>query len=458
MSGKILVIDDDRFYQEFCKDVLEEEGYKVKTTFTGTEALAILRDEKFDLALIDLVLPEMSGALVLEKAKLICPDLDLIIMTGYASVESAVQCLKAGASDYLTKPLNPEELKITVKRIIELRHLFDENVELKSLLLLYENCQRISSCLELEKLYKLGLDGLMSVLGGKAGLAVFSSEERKGEELKAFSGINAQEAESLFDFLLERELSLIPEKPIVYENPSVCEKYPMTQYLNCKSLVVFPFHILDDRLQGTMAILCPKQLSLENLGDNVHFVFEQIQRSLENALKYQDAQRLIFIDDLTGLFNTRYLDVALQTELSRSRRYKNHLSVLFVDLDYFKLVNDSYGHLVGSWLLVEVARVLKSCVREIDVVVRYGGDEFVIILSETDLAGAKVVAERIRQRMAEHQFMPRNDLILKITCCVGIATFPDDGQTKEELIHLADKAMYRGKETTRNVVYSASSL
>jgi len=194
------------------------------------------------------------------------------------------------------------------------------------------------------------------------------------------------------------------------------------------------------------------------LAGNVKFVHEQVRRSFENAIKYQDAQRLIFIDDLSGLFNTRYLDLTLQNELSRARRFKKHLSLLFIDLDYFKQVNDQYGHLVGSWVLVETSRVLKFCLRDIDVLVRYGGDEFIVILAETDRAGAIIVAERIREKIAEHEFRPRENISLKLTCCVGVAAYPDDAGNKESLIHLADKAMYRGKETTRNLVYAANDL
>jgi len=166
----------------------------------------------------------------------------------------------------------------------------------------------------------------------------------------------------------------------------------------------------------------------------------------------------VFIDDLTGLFNTRYMEISLQTELKRARRYKSRLSVLFIDLDHFKNVNDEHGHLVGSKMLVDTGKVLKSCVREIDVVIRYGGDEFVVLLIETDRPGAEKVAERIRASIQDYDFRFRDDLLLHITCCVGVATYPDDADTRAQLVHLADKAMYRGKQTTRNVVYSAADL
>ena len=120
-----------------------------------------------------------------------------------------------------------------------------------------------------------------------------------------------------------------------------------------------------------------------------------------------------------------------------------------MDLDHFKAVNDTHGHLVGSRLLVEVGRVLKGCVRERDIVVRYGGDEYVVLLRNTDSGGALKVAERIRRTMENHHFMPREGISLSLTTCVGVASFPEHARDKATLLDMADRAMYRGKRGTR---------
>jgi two-component system, cell cycle response regulator len=458
-KGKILIVDDDQFYQAFCSEVLSEEGYLVRATFTGEEALARLKEEDYDIMLTDLFMPGLDGQEVLDKAKQIKPSLDVVIMTGYASVESAVRCLKAGATDYLTKPLNPEELKITVKRAIELRHLFDENAELKGLLTLYESCQRISSCLELDKLYGLALDALQIGIKGDAGLSVFRRSPDSALELKAWRGMEEDEARQLFELLAVRELKQIPARVQTIEEPSCNREGELGRLLRLRAGIFLPFRV-NGLLEGVMLLF-----KREGSGDfdrmdlsTARFLNEQIQRSLENALNFADAQRLVFIDDVTGLFNTRYLDLALQTEIKRAKRFKTHLSLLFVDLDFFKLVNDSHGHLVGTKVLKETGKILKSCLREIDITIRYGGDEFIAVLTETDRTGAFKVAERIREAMEAYTFRIREGLELHLTCCVGSATFPDDADHKTDLIHLADLAMYRGKETTRNVVYAASSL
>lgn len=448
-----MVVDDDRFYQEFCTEVLESD-YDLQTTFTGQEALALISETEFDLMLLDLVMPGMEGVEVLEKAKQLRPEMDIIIMTGYATVESAIRCLKAGAADYLVKPLNPEELKIEVKRTIELRHLLDEHQEMKNLLTLYESIQRISSSLEIERIYRLGLDALMIAMKADAGLTIFF--DQNGEDVKYRLGLEADDATIIGDVVKNRHLTPLPKRIIALQEPEFLKANGL-EHLKIKSMVIFPFVILD-RLQGAMLLFSSEKVEDSFITGNVRFVYEQIRRSFENAIKYQDAQRLIFVDDLTGLFNTRYLDMVLQNELSRARRFKKHLSLLFIDIDFFKLVNDNHGHLVGSWVIIEASRIFKSCLRDIDITVRYGGDEFIIILAETDRQGAQVVGERIRKELENHVFRPKDKLELKLTCCVGIATYPEDATDKEELIHLADKAMYRGKETTRNVVYSASQL
>lgn len=458
-KGRILIVDDDQFYQAFCAEVLSEEGYEVDTTFTGEEALARLKQVDYELMLTDLIMPGLEGQEVLDRAKQLKPSVDVIIMTGYASVESAVRCLKAGAVDYLTKPLNPEELKITVKRAIELRHLFDENTELKGLLTLYETCQRINSCLELDKLYGLSLDAILLGLKGDAGVSLFRNNSGEKLALKAWRGLEENEARRIGEQLVQGELRRIPDRLVALSAPAGLADESSGPHLRLRSGIILPFAGAGPAEGAIVVFKRDSSGEFDRMDlSAARFITEQIQRSLENAIKYADAQRLVFIDDVTGLFNTRYLDLALQTEIQRAKRFKTRLSLLFMDIDFFKQVNDSYGHLIGTKVLKETGAILKNCVREIDIVIRYGGDEFIILLTETDRAGAVKVAERIRETVEAHSFHLREGQTLRLTCCVGTATFPEDADNKTDLIHLADKAMYRGKETTRNVVYAASSL
>jgi len=188
----------------------------------------------------------------------------------------------------------------------------------------------------------------------------------------------------------------------------------------------------------------------------LNFFYRQARLALINSERNAQAQSLIYIDDLTKLYNSRYLNVVLDREMKRSERYRNFFSVLFMDVDFFKRVNDGHGHLVGSRVLVEVGSVLRSCVRETDTVVRYGGDEFVVLLVETNSEEARLVAERMRKMVESERFVRDLGLDIRLTISIGIAAFPEHANTKQHLLHLADQAMYRGKESTRNVVYLAN--
>ena len=172
--------------------------------------------------------------------------------------------------------------------------------------------------------------------------------------------------------------------------------------------------------------------------------------ALDHAALLRQAEALSVTDDLTGLHNSRYLRDALYREAKRAVRYGRPLSVLFVDLDGFKRVNDTHGHLCGSRTLVEVAALIRACARDSDIVARYGGDEFVLVLPDTPSEGAIVVARRVRDRLAAFSFLQGLRLDVRLTASVGIASLPDVTLVPEDLLRAADEAMYRVKERGKN--------
>jgi len=178
--------------------------------------------------------------------------------------------------------------------------------------------------------------------------------------------------------------------------------------------------------------------------------------ALENALIVERAEELSVTDDLTRLYNSRYLNLSLRRETKRAVRTNRALSMLFIDLDGFKAVNDTYGHMYGSRALVEAAAVIRSSARETDVVARFGGDEFAVILPETARDGAIMVAERIRDRIAAHSFLTADLLDVRLTASVGIATLPDVAASADELMQAADKAMYKVKVSGKNGIHLAA--
>lgn len=177
--------------------------------------------------------------------------------------------------------------------------------------------------------------------------------------------------------------------------------------------------------------------------------------AIENARVFKKVQDLTISDEHTGLFNARHLRAVLEKEVARSGRFHHPLALIFLDLDGFKQVNDTHGHLVGSALLSEVGSLLADCIRQVDSAYRYGGDEFAVLLIETPLESAVTVAERIRDQLRDRLFMREQGLNLKLTASLGVACFPEHGQTAVELLQSSDQAMYRVKAQGRNDVLVA---
>lgn len=178
--------------------------------------------------------------------------------------------------------------------------------------------------------------------------------------------------------------------------------------------------------------------------------------ALENARHVKRIHELTITDDCTSLYNARHMSVILDTELYRSQRYNYEFSLVFIDLDHFKQVNDTHGHLVGSRLLAEIGNSLKTHCRLIDFAFRYGGDEFVILLPQTSKDNALNVARRLHKLIRETVWLQPEGLNIHVTPSVGVASYPVDSRTKEGLLHLADEAMYLVKNTKRDSVAAAN--
>ena len=176
---------------------------------------------------------------------------------------------------------------------------------------------------------------------------------------------------------------------------------------------------------------------------------------LENSQALRRLEELSVTDDLTKLYNSRYLNSSLMKEVQRARRYHAQVSLIFLDLDGFKNVNDQHGHLAGSRALVEVGAVIRNMVREIDIVCRFGGDEFTVILPQTGPEGARIIADRIRCRLEETVFLEAFGLSVHITASFGISSFPDHADSEKLLIQKADEAMYRVKGSGKNAIAEA---
>jgi diguanylate cyclase (GGDEF)-like protein len=172
--------------------------------------------------------------------------------------------------------------------------------------------------------------------------------------------------------------------------------------------------------------------------------------ALENARYVQRIHALTITDDCTSLYNARHLNFVLDTEIYRSNRYGYEFSVIFIDLDHFKGVNDQHGHLVGSKLLWMIGDAIKGHLRMIDYAFRYGGDEFVVLLPQTSKENALMVVRRVRDLLVNRTYFTEEKMNIKVTASFGVASFPVDGRTRKELLRKADEAMYLVKNSTRN--------
>jgi diguanylate cyclase (GGDEF)-like protein len=459
MDKRVLVVDDDRLIREMTRDALVQEGFRVATAASGREALSRLGDEgPFDLVLTDLSMREMDGLELLERIKRASPRTEVIVLTGYASLESALQAMRLGAADYLRKPVSAPEITYGVKRTLLRRRLIDENESLRGCIQAFEATRPLASCLESADVMPLALDIVLRVTGlsrAVARLVDLPSHAGEGIELRGFSAEQAAELRARIEQgkLFEPGELLDRNGPGDGEEPSGA----LAELDLGHRMLAFPVRV-EGRVVGGIWIFSDAGAIQRDDVERAELVVEQAELALINAERFLQAREKAFVDDVTSLYNARYLLSALDREVNRASRSENKLSVLFLDLDRFKTVNDRFGHLIGSRVLRELGGLLQESVRAIDTVGRYGGDEFTILLVDTGKDGAMSVADRIRQSVADHAFGAERGLELRLTISVGVATFPLHGETRERLLDLADKAMYLAKALGRNQVCSADDL
>ena len=221
-------------------------------------------------------------------------------------------------------------------------------------------------------------------------------------------------------------------------------------------MIVIPLQVEHD-LVGVLRIpLAPTDTIDDAAVEDVTRYVRAVASVLGNIYHLSTSRDLAMRDDLTKAFNRRFFDSYLDEEIERSRRYGSLFSIIFLDLDDLKMVNNFYGHLTGSRTLQEVAKRVLAAVRAIDKVVRFGGDEFCIVLPETDQEQALAVANRVRKALTANAFVIDGNVEISITASFGIASYPTHGLSKDDLIRQADAAMYRVKSTTKNAVGLAS--
>jgi len=272
------------------------------------------------------------------------------------------------------------------------------------------------------------------------------SEKIKDQRLKVGEGVAGWVA-------LEKKPLLVPD---VAMDPHFSPKIDSVSNFRTKSIVCVPL-LTRGKCLGVIELINKDEegafseddlLVLTTLADYTAI-------AIENAIFFNRVQELTITDDLTKLYNSRFLHSRLEYEVERARRFKYDLSMIFLDLDCFKTVNDTHGHLRGSKLLKEVARLILSMIRNVDMACRYGGDEFLVLMPETSKKNASLVAEKLCSAMRETVFLCDEGLNIRLTGSFGVASFPVDAVDKDDLIHLADAAMYKVKNSSKDGVAEA---
>jgi diguanylate cyclase (GGDEF)-like protein len=269
-----------------------------------------------------------------------------------------------------------------------------------------------------------------------------------GDAADALKSIRLKVGEGIAGWVAKHGESLLV--PDVYNDPRFAKRIDEMTKWQTRSIICVPLKS-KHRVLGVIQLI---NCAMESFSDNemffLHALCDYAAIAIENARAVEKIQELTITDDCTGLYNARHLYKTLEAEVYRSHRFNYEFSVVFIDLDHFKQVNDTHGHLVGSKLLNEIGFKIKSHLRLIDYAFRYGGDEFVVLLPQTGKDSAMVVARRLRDVLRSTHFLVEESLNLNVRASMGVATYPEDAKSAHEIIRQADEMMYMVKNSTRD--------
>jgi two-component system cell cycle response regulator len=452
MSARVLVVDDVQANLRLLEARLSAEYFEVVTAASGAQALEICESGNCDIVLLDVMMPEMDGFEVARRLKSnpTTHHIPIVMLTALDQPSDRVRGLDAGADEFLTKPVNDIALVARVRSLVRLKMVTDEL-----------RMRAVTSS-------EIGVTDHAFEAANDAGLnaRVLVVDDRKASAVRIEAAVGKQQtvefeenpqdalfriADGNYDLvLMSLDLAHFDALRLVGQVRSL----ERTRHLPIL-LVTDPGH--DARvLRGLDLGANDYVLRSADRNELIARVRTQIRRKryterLRDNVQY--SMELAITDPLTGLFNRRYMESHVGTLMDRSAVRGKSVSVLVLDVDYFKSVNDSFGHDAGDDVLREFADRLKASIRGIDLACRYGGEEFVVVMPDTDLGIAAMVAERIRRRMASEPFpIEGGKRTIEVTISVGIAARMGAKDTAALMLKRADEALYRAKRDGRNRV------
>ncbi|OYU87710.1 MAG: PleD family two-component system response regulator [Bradyrhizobiaceae bacterium PARB1] len=457
MSARILVVDDIPANVKLLEARLSAEYFDVITASNGAQALEICARSECDLILLDVMMPDMDGFEVCRRLKANPKThfIPVVMVTALDSPSDRVRGLEAGADDFLTKPVADAVLVARVRSLTRLKMMTDE-LRMRALTSLEIGIQAPERSAVADE----GIGGRILLVDDRP-----SSYERLAPLLAAEHTVDVEPnpAEALFhaaegnyDLLIvslslenfdglrlcsqARSLERTRQIPIL----AIADIDNNTRLLRGLEIGVNDYltrPVDKNELLARARTQVRRRRYTDHLRDNV-------QHSIEAAIT----------DGLTGLHNRRYMESHLQTLAEQAATRSKPLALMILDIDYFKSINDTHGHDCGDDVLREFAVRIRKSIRGIDLACRYGGEEFVIVMPETDMHVAGMVAERLRRSIAGEPFsIDRGNKRIEVTISIGLATLEKKGEPIADVLKRADVALYRAKHDGRNRVVAAAA-
>ncbi|HEU4682458.1 MAG TPA: diguanylate cyclase [Gemmatimonadales bacterium] len=470
VSPKILVADDDQALSRTLSWILKENGYDVFTAPGGEHLFEHLIAEQFDLLLLDIMMPKVDGLQLLQRVKADprFKDLPVLMISSMPPEEATVRSLGLGASDFIPKPFRVRELLARVKAHLRVgRELNQARAEARSRSEMMDIMQEVTASLKPEEIYTILVRRVAQALSiARCSIIMATPDEETGMVVAAFENptlhnlpVDLKRYPEIRHALKTGEIVLVRDVQTDPLYQSIRDEWEAeARPVETSSAVALRFSLREQPagvffLRTTSSDPALNEHDVQFAEEVIIAAVAALERAydLENAVLGQEQMRhLAETDPLTNCFNRRALMEKLEQEMDRAARYATMLTAMMVDIDNFKQINDSYGHLVGDRVLKQLANLLKREQRSVDIVARYGGEEFVVLLPETTNAESRNFAERILRRVSTHDFgEPGNPV--RVTISIGIASYPDERVSDgDSLLTLADTHMYRAKSEGKN--------
>jgi diguanylate cyclase (GGDEF)-like protein len=455
--SKVLVVDDERINIQVILNHFAKENYSVVIATNGYEALERIKETKdFDLVLLDVMMPKMSGYEVCRslREEYSLFELPIIMLTAKSQSDSIIAGFEAGANDYLLKPFDKAELLARSKTLCSLKQMVRKSIN-DTKILESERSQKIISQ-DINKLMQLVNSSIImkEVLENLLeGISKIISYDYAEVILKDKNGCHFATKQGELDGNNKNYDRFFQKiKNDWFEKQEVTEVVNFNESYENESFNAIPLKYNQDLI----GILILKRARFNNFTELETVVLStisnQVSIAIQNAKLFNEINIAAKYDGLTGIYNRIHFFNLANAEFETSKRYNRKISVIMMDIDHFKKINDNYGHKTGDDILKLVARTVQGTIRDVDILGRYGGEEFIILLPDIDMENSKMVAERIRKSVENMQLDTEAYGTVAVTVSLGISSLNDNIASQDELYKVADEKLYEAKRNGRNQV------